>query len=118
MLGDRIKFFKDKKQLSTKQLSELTGLTAAYLSMIENNKRTNPSKETIEKLANALEVPIEELFKEGQNINEPEEINSLEEEKSFKTIAAHFDGIEFTEEEEEEINNYIEFLLSKRKNRI
>lgn len=32
-------------------------------------------------------------------------------------IAAHFEGEEFTEEELNEINNYIQFVISKRKNK-
>jgi len=31
------------------------------------------------------------------------------------TIAAHLDGEELTEEETEELNKYIDFLISKRK---
>lgn len=70
MIGDNIKKLRIKQKISAKQLSELTGLTQAYLSMLENNKRKNPSAETLQKIADALGVSVNEFFDERDTSSE------------------------------------------------
>ena len=41
---------------------KITGLSYSYLSELENNKVFNPSLSTMYKIANALEVKIDDLF--------------------------------------------------------
>lgn len=53
-----------KKKLSQMKLSELTGLTQAYLSELEHGKKT-PSLDTLIKLANVCGCTIDELLKAG-----------------------------------------------------
>lgn len=62
MIGDIIKKIRIEKGLTSKQLAELTNLTPAYLSMLENGKRTNPSTEILHSIANALQVPTSTFF--------------------------------------------------------
>ena len=38
------------------------GVTAAYITMLERGKKTNPSLPTLRKLAKALGVPVTELL--------------------------------------------------------
>ena len=40
----------------------MTGLSYSYLSELENNKVFNPSLETMNKIAHALNVKIDDLF--------------------------------------------------------
>lgn len=54
-IGDNIRKYRRKKNLTQKQLGELLELSNTYLSDIENN-RTNPSIKTLKKLAKALEI--------------------------------------------------------------
>jgi len=67
----------------------------------------NASVDNVMKICKALEITVEMLESmangEIKNENKP------------STVAAHLDGVDLTEEEEEELNNYIDFLLSRRK---
>ena len=52
--------------ISQKELAERIGLSAVGLSKAING---NPTKDTLEKIASALNVKITELFEEPTNIN-------------------------------------------------
>lgn len=56
---------KDKRKdldLSVYDLAEMTGLSPAYISNLENEQKTNPSKRTMEKIATSLNSTVPELF--------------------------------------------------------
>lgn len=118
MLGDNIRYLREKMGISIKDLSELTGITSAYLSMIENNKRKNPSTEMLKKIANELNVDINQLFiPDESTIEETNVIDDIKElvaENNLKTIAAHFEGEKFTNDDLEDIEKFIKFIVSKR----
>lgn len=59
-IGKAIKFCRVSKDISLEELQNLTNLSQSYLSLIENNKR-KPTLDTIEKISNSLNVPIEIL---------------------------------------------------------
>lgn len=75
MIGDNIKNTRLSKGMSAKTLSELTGLTQAYLSMLESNKRKNPSTDALQSIADALGVSVNDLLDNGPsgNVVVPEE---------------------------------------------
>ncbi|MBI5189140.1 MAG: helix-turn-helix transcriptional regulator [Nitrospirae bacterium] len=62
IFGDRIRQLRKARELSQEKLAELANLHSTYISGIEGGKR-NVSLENIGKLAKALNVSIEELFK-------------------------------------------------------
>ena len=64
MLGGRLKMIRKEKRLSQADIEERTGLLRCYVSRVENG-HTVPSVETLEKIARALEVPLYQLFYEG-----------------------------------------------------
>lgn len=64
MLGENIKKARLSKSLTIKDLADSTGLTVGYLSNLERGEKTNPSYEVIQKIANALSVPIVDFYKE------------------------------------------------------
>jgi transcriptional regulator with XRE-family HTH domain len=72
MLGDNIRKIRKARKVSINNLSKISGVSLGYLSDIENNKGTNPTKETLEKLAAALEVTVDEFFKEDLGLTKPE----------------------------------------------
>ena len=53
-IGERIRAARRELGLSIKNLADRTGVSTATISDIENNKRPNPRRETVEKLADAL----------------------------------------------------------------
>jgi len=59
--GKRIRELRKGRELSQKQLGELTGFHHNYVGMIERGER-NPSLENIEVFANAFEMSLSELF--------------------------------------------------------
>lgn len=62
MLGDNIRKIRKSLGISINKLSNLSGLSLGYLSDLENNKSLNPTKETLDKIAKALNVPVEKFL--------------------------------------------------------
>ncbi|WP_434304197.1 helix-turn-helix domain-containing protein [Clostridium botulinum] len=130
MIGDNIKKIRIKQNISAKQLSELTGLTQAYLSMLENNKRKNPSTETLQKIADALGVSVNEFFDYNnedtkKDINIPQEysdkykVTSRDkkqyEEEMKKANEAFFMNDELSEDAKKEMLDLMSELFWKAK---
>lgn len=61
-LGTRIADFRKKNGLTQEQLAEATELHRTYIGFIEQGKR-NPSIGNIGRIARALRIPLEDVFK-------------------------------------------------------
>lgn len=57
-----IKELREKNKLSLRKLSEMTNLSYSYLNLLEDGKRCNPTYQTLEKIASALEVETKIFF--------------------------------------------------------
>jgi transcriptional regulator with XRE-family HTH domain len=64
IIGDRLRSIREDKKLSQGDVEKRTGLLRCYISRVENG-HTVPAVETIEKFARALEVPMYQLFYDG-----------------------------------------------------
>lgn len=62
MYNNKIKKFRENKNMTLKELSEEVGISVGYLSHLERGSRSNPSKEVMEKIAIALNSTIPEIF--------------------------------------------------------
>ncbi len=62
-LGTRIMQVRTQRGLTQRQLSERTGIAGSYLSRIEN-RRLEPRPKTLRKIADALGIPVSELFQD------------------------------------------------------
>ena len=82
IIGDRLRELREEKQLSQGDIEKRTGLLRCYISRVENG-HTVPAIETLEKLARALEVPLYQLFYEGE---EPPKLPSLLKRKTSDDI--------------------------------
>ena len=60
-LGDTIYNLRKNKGLAQIELAKMTGITQAYLSGIENNKR-EPNLSTLKKLSENLGIPLPIIF--------------------------------------------------------
>jgi len=60
-IGQRIKFLREQASMSQKDLAYTADLDRSYIASVESGCR-NISIVNIEKIANALNVPIKELF--------------------------------------------------------
>ncbi len=83
IISDRLRAIREQKDLSQGDIEKRTGLLRCYVSRVENG-HTVPSIETLEKMARALEVPLYQLFYDGEG---PPEIPSLP-----KSISANQEG--------------------------
>jgi transcriptional regulator with XRE-family HTH domain len=83
IIGDRLREMREAKQLSQGDIEKRTGLLRCYISRVENG-HTVPAIETLEKMARALEVPLYQLFYEGE---EPPTLPNLLKRKSSDEIA-------------------------------
>ena len=83
IIGDRLREMREEKKLSQGDIEKRTGLLRCYISRVENG-HTVPAIETLEKLARALEVPLYQLFYDGE---EPPKLPNLTRRKSSEDIA-------------------------------
>lgn len=70
MIGERLRALREQKQLSQGDIEKRAGLLRVYISRVENG-HTVPAIETLEKLARALEVPMYQLFYDGEEPPKP-----------------------------------------------
>jgi transcriptional regulator with XRE-family HTH domain len=75
VISDRQRAIREEKDLSQGDIEERTDLKRCYVSRVENG-HTVPRIETLEKLARALEIPMYQLFYDGE---EPPQIPRLPE---------------------------------------
>jgi transcriptional regulator with XRE-family HTH domain len=83
IIGDRLREMREAKKLSQGDIEKLTGLLRCYISRVENG-HTVPALQTLEKMARALEVPLYQLFYDG---DEPPKLPNLLTRKSSNEIA-------------------------------
>src|SRR6266849_1918146 len=83
IIGDRLRELREEKKLSQGDIEKRTGLLRCYISRVENG-HTVPAIETLEKFARALEVPLYQLFYDGE---EPPKLPNLPKRRSADDIA-------------------------------
>lgn len=102
-MGDRfnenLKVAREALGLSQKEVAEKIGVANSTYSLYESGNR-EPNVQTIKKIAKALNVSADRL------LGLPEEV---------ETIAAHFDGDNFSPEEMKEIENYAKYIKMRGK---
>ena len=82
IIGDRLRALREEKNLSQGDIEKRTGLVRPYISRIENN-HTVPAIETLEKMARALEIPMYQLFYDG---DEPPKLLNLPKRKTDEDL--------------------------------
>jgi len=83
VIGDRLRELREQKKFSQGEIEKRTGLLRCYISRVENG-HTVPAVETLEKFARALEVPMYQLFYDGE---EPPKLPNLPKRKTAGDIA-------------------------------
>src|SRR3989475_486991 len=83
IIGDRLRALREEKKFSQGDIEKRTGLLRCYISRVENG-HTVPAIETLEKMARALEVPMYQLFYDGE---EPPQLPNLPQRKSSDDVA-------------------------------
>jgi transcriptional regulator with XRE-family HTH domain len=75
MIGERLRTIRESKNLSQGDIEQRTGMLRCYTSRVENG-HTVPSLDTLAKYAQALEIPMYQLFYDGDA--EPKKIKALD----------------------------------------
>jgi transcriptional regulator with XRE-family HTH domain len=88
VIGTRLRALREEKELSQGDIEKRTGLLRCYISRVENG-HTVPSIETLEKLAAALEIPLYQLFYEG---DEPPPLPNLSKRKTTEELVLDEEG--------------------------
>lgn len=120
VIGENIKNIRESKNIGINELSRISGVNASYISAIERGEKQNPSTKILNKLSEALNVSVDEFFKNDAEVKEEktnviDDINKIVEKNKVETIAAHLDAEEFTEEDLEDIEQFIKFVASRKK---
>ena len=82
IVGERLRALREVKKFSQGDMEKKTGLLRHYVSRVENGHMV-PAIETLEKFARALEVPIYQLFYDGE---EPPKLPNLLKRKTTEDI--------------------------------
>ena len=82
IIGTRLKKLREERNLSQGDIEKRTGLLRCYISRVENG-HTVPSLETLERLSAALELPLYQLFFEG---DEPPPLPNLSKRHSAEEL--------------------------------
>jgi transcriptional regulator with XRE-family HTH domain len=88
VIADRLRALREEKKLSQGDIEKRTGLLRCYISRVENG-HTVPAVETLEKMARATEIPMYQLFYDGEK---PPELPNLPKRKSSDDIACGSTG--------------------------
>ena len=137
MFGKNIKRIRELKGLGVNELSRLSGVNASYISALERDDKKNPSVTILEKLANALEVTVDEFMKSDityddidnwdKNSSQLKEETSLYETGEFESAEAAmqfilkqpavmgFGGFDTSKMSNEEIIEFANELLNQMK---
>ncbi|WP_063601979.1 helix-turn-helix domain-containing protein [Clostridium coskatii] len=94
MNGEKIKNIRLFKRLGLNETAKKAGISGSYLSNIEKGIKTNPSTETLQKIADALGVSVNEFF-DSENISN-DNINNTKPElnkRDLRDIAKDVDSI-------------------------
>jgi transcriptional regulator with XRE-family HTH domain len=104
MFGQRLKELRLGIQQTQQQVADYLGITRAAYSHFEN-ERNEPDGETIVKLAELFHVSTDYLLgRKATNFSQPSQ--------RVQTVAAHIDD-NVTDEQMEDILNYIDFIKQR-----
>lgn len=68
--NERLKYYREKANISKSELSRIIGVSPSYITKLENGEKTNPSLGVQIKLANALKCSIDNLTGEKKSLRE------------------------------------------------
>ena len=92
--NENLRYAREQKGLSQKDVAEKIGVAKSTYSLYESGNR-EPNVQTIKKIADVLDVSADDLLG----------INS-----EHTTMAAHFDGDEYTEDQLNRIREFAKFI--------
>jgi transcriptional regulator with XRE-family HTH domain len=110
-LSEVLRELREQKNMSLRQVEKKSGVSNAYLSQLETGKIQQPSPHILHKLAEVYNTSYNDLLKVAGYIKQ----------KGKKASKNLMEGIalsaleDLTDEEKEQVLEYIKFLKSKRR---
>ncbi|MBF9298733.1 helix-turn-helix transcriptional regulator [Staphylococcus epidermidis] len=101
-IGNRIKKRRKEMKMSADKLAEKIGKNRATVYRYEKDEIENMPYDVLEPIAEALNVS-------------PAYLMGWEEKEKPETVAAHLDYSDLTEEEQKEVENFIDYIRNRRK---
>jgi transcriptional regulator with XRE-family HTH domain len=124
-LGQLLEKLRTSQGLSLRDASKKTDVSYSYLSQLENKTSTiSPTTKTLQKLAKGYNYPLAELIEAAEATEtkvsskfEKNKIKDLDLRKilSDKEHTILLGNITLSSEEKEDILNYVEYIVNKRK---
>lgn len=105
-IAENMKKLREKFDLTQQELADIAGVTNKAVSAWESGI-SEPRMGAIEKISQRFGIKKSNIIEEGGMDNLAQDVPL--------TIAAHFEGDEFTEEELKEIMEYAKYIKSRRK---
>jgi len=109
-LGRTLKQYRDNISLTLRQVEEVTGISNAYLSQLENDKIKKPSANVLYKLASIYRVELETLLAAAGIIQEA----SIESNPPLMRTIAFYAG-NLSDDDKSKVVEFMQFLQSKKK---
>ena len=100
-IGVRLEAIMKAKDINANELAKKIGVTPSTIYSMIKRDSSRVDIDLIIKIAHALGMTADELLS-GENNEKPD------------TLAAHFEGEDFSAEELKEIDKFVEFVKSKR----
>ncbi|MGN7359987.1 helix-turn-helix domain-containing protein [Paenibacillus sp. SAF-054] len=116
MIGSSIKAWRKHRKITQYQLAEKTNLSRSYVADVERG-RYNPSLETLEAIAKALDVKISDLMEENKkdpDSHEESELADIPIEK-LNQYTLSYKGQTLSKEEADDVIELLEAALKRWK---
>lgn len=129
-LKEKIKYYREKKNISKSKLAQEIGVSPSYITRLENGEKKSPSLDIKFKLANVLNIPISELsdnvepddFKEIKDMLLKEKTKFRVDNANNNFILTRIDKLQskisetvmYTDSDIETLLNEISFILKRK----
>lgn len=117
-LSEFLREKRKEKDWSQRDLAAASGISNAEISRLEAGKRKEPSASVLQELAKALDTPVEELLKQAGLIEKGETFitqHLSDPISSFSASSSYLSIDDLSDDEIDDVKEYIKFLKSKRK---
>lgn len=100
-IGIKVEYFMNKQGINANELASRMGVTPSTIYSMLKRDSSRIDIDLLMKIAKALGISTDELLS-GEQYRHPH------------TLAAHLEGDDLTPEERDELNNYAQYLKSRR----
>jgi transcriptional regulator with XRE-family HTH domain len=69
-LGQAINAFAEEKQITKYRISKNSGVPQTTLCEIASGKNSNPTIDTLEKIANGIGIPVSQLLRKAEELDQ------------------------------------------------